>query len=45
LPAGARWTHAWSGRTYDGGMVIEEDAPLGEIPVYLRDGASVPVAG
>ena len=45
LPMGARWTHAWSGRTYDGGMVIEEDAPLGESPVYLRDGASVPVAG
>ena len=45
LPVGARWTHAWSGRTYDGGRVIEEGAPLGEIPVYLRDGASVPVAG
>jgi len=45
LPAGASWTHAWSGRTYTGGTVIDEDAPLGEIPVYLRDGASVPVAG
>jgi alpha-D-xyloside xylohydrolase len=45
LPAGARWTHAWSGREHDGGGVIEEAAPLSEIPVYLRDGATVPVAG
>ena len=45
LPAGTTWTHAWSGRTYPGGTVIEEDAPLHEIPVYLREGASAPVAG
>lgn len=45
LPAGARWTHAWSGRGHDGGGVIEEAAPLSQIPVYLRDGATVPVAG
>jgi alpha-D-xyloside xylohydrolase len=45
LPASARWTHAWSGREHDGGGVIEEAAPLSEIPVYLRDGATVPVAG
>jgi alpha-D-xyloside xylohydrolase len=45
LPAGTRWTHVWSGRTYDGGSVIEEDAPLDQIPVYLREGASVPIAG
>ena len=45
LPAGVRWTHAWSGRVYDGGTVVEEDAPLDEIPVYLREGSSVPVAG
>lgn len=43
LPAGAEWTHAWSGRSYPGGAVIDEEAPLHEIPVYLRDGAVVPV--
>jgi alpha-D-xyloside xylohydrolase len=44
LPPGTRWTHAWSGRTYDGGTVVREAAPLEEIPVYLREGADVPVA-
>jgi alpha-D-xyloside xylohydrolase len=43
LPAGARWTHAWSGREYKGGTVVDEAAPLHEIPVYLRDGADVPI--
>jgi alpha-D-xyloside xylohydrolase len=43
LPAGAEWTHAWSGRVYEGGTVVDENAPLHEIPVYLRDGADVPV--
>jgi alpha-D-xyloside xylohydrolase len=43
LPAGAQWTHAWSGRVYEGGTVVDENAPLHEIPVYLRDGAIVPM--
>jgi alpha-D-xyloside xylohydrolase len=43
LPAGAKWTHVWSGRVYPGGAMVDEDAPLHEIPVYLRDGAVVPV--
>jgi alpha-D-xyloside xylohydrolase len=43
LPTGSQWTHAWSGRVYSGGAFVEEDAPLHEIPVYLRDGATVPV--
>lgn len=45
LPSGASWTHVWSGTVHEGGRVIEQDAPLDEIPVYLRDDAGVPVAG
>jgi alpha-D-xyloside xylohydrolase len=45
LPEGASWTHAWSGTVHPGGSLIEEDAPLNQIPIYLRDGADVPVAG
>ncbi|GAQ65141.1 glycoside hydrolase family 31 protein [Streptomyces scabiei] len=45
LPAGARWTDAWTGGTYEGGGPVTVDAPLERIPVFLRDGASVPVAG
>jgi alpha-D-xyloside xylohydrolase len=43
LPAGTRWIHAWSGQAHDGGVLIEQDAPLSQIPVYVRDGATVPV--
>ena len=32
------------GAEHEGGTVVTEDAPLEEIPVYLRDGAAVPVA-
>ncbi|CBG69658.1 MULTISPECIES: TIM-barrel domain-containing protein [Streptomyces] len=45
LPAGARWTDAWTGETYEGGWPVTVDAPLERIPVFLRDGASVPIAG
>jgi alpha-D-xyloside xylohydrolase len=45
LPEGIRWTHAWSGRVHEGGTLVDQDAPLHEIPVYLREGATVPVAG
>ncbi|MGL4173501.1 MAG: glycoside hydrolase family 31 protein [Actinomycetota bacterium] len=44
LPSGARWTHAWSGEVVNGGRTVRVAAPLTHIPVYLRDGASVPVA-
>jgi alpha-D-xyloside xylohydrolase len=44
LPAGARWTNAFTGEVREGGTTFEEDAPLDQIPVYLRDGATAPVA-
>lgn len=43
LPAGARWTDAWTGVAHDGGQVIEADAPLERIPLFLRDDARLPV--
>ncbi|RAX20455.1 MULTISPECIES: TIM-barrel domain-containing protein [unclassified Actinomyces] len=39
LPAGASWTHAHTGQIHDGGQWVNLDAPLGSIPVLLRDGA------
>ncbi|MSC84743.1 family 31 glucosidase [Eubacterium sp. am_0171] len=38
LPAGCRWEHAWSGETYQGGQMIKVNAPLNEIPVFIRIG-------
>ena len=43
LPAGSRWTDPWTGTAHDGGQTVDVAAPLDRIPVFLRDGANVPV--
>jgi alpha-D-xyloside xylohydrolase len=43
LPAGAEWTDPWTDTTHDGGVTVRVDAPLDRVPVFLRDGADVPV--
>ena len=43
LPLGATWTDAWTGATFAGGQWITADAPLERIPLYLRDGAKLPI--
>jgi alpha-D-xyloside xylohydrolase len=45
LPAGARWTDAWTGEEYEGGQPVTVPAPLERIPLLLRDGAQLPVTG
>lgn len=40
LPAGAAWTHLWSGARFDGGRSVEVQAPLGQPPVFLREGSA-----
>lgn len=46
LPAGTRWASAWNrSEVYDGGQSITVDAPLDTIPVFLREGAGVELAG
>ncbi|MDR2760019.1 MAG: glycoside hydrolase family 31 protein [Spirochaetaceae bacterium] len=40
LPAGQRWTNAWTGESFDGGGNIKADAPLDRIPVFSRDGST-----
>ncbi len=44
LPAGSDWTDAWTGERIPGGQTVTADAPLERIPVYLRDGAELPIA-
>ena len=38
LPAGSTWTHAWTGQSFAGGQTVSVPAPLGQGPVFLRDG-------
>ncbi|MGN1026444.1 MAG: TIM-barrel domain-containing protein [Faecousia sp.] len=44
LPAGACWTDAWTGRAFQGGQRIEAAAPIDVIPLFLKDGAKLPIA-
>jgi alpha-D-xyloside xylohydrolase len=44
LPAGAEWTDAWTGTLYEGGRTVTVDAPLDRIPLFLRDGAQLPIS-
>lgn len=37
------WTDFWEGKTVSGPVSLESDVPLGKIPVYLRQGAAVPI--
>jgi alpha-D-xyloside xylohydrolase len=43
LPDGSTWTDAWSGNSLNGGQWITAEAPLDRIPLYLRDGAQLPI--
>jgi len=43
LPAGATWRDAWSGQAFAGGQTIQTDAPLERIPLFLRNGAQLPI--
>jgi alpha-D-xyloside xylohydrolase len=43
LPAGSRWADAWTGDEFDGGASVAAPAPLDRIPVFLRDGARLPI--
>jgi alpha-D-xyloside xylohydrolase len=36
LPTGTEWTDAWTGEKLPGGQVVEADAPIERIPVYVR---------
>ena len=40
LPAGADWVHLWSGIAYAGGQEVSVAAPIGEPPVFHRQGAA-----
>jgi alpha-D-xyloside xylohydrolase len=45
LPAGSSWTDPWTGEVSEGGATITVAAALDRIPVFLRDGARLPIAG
>jgi len=38
LPSGASWTHAETGKIYEGGEVYEIEAPIYTLPIFLKNG-------
>ncbi|OHX66831.1 glycoside hydrolase family 31 protein [Flammeovirga pacifica] len=44
LPEGEGWYHLWSGKKYDGGQKITIDAPLDELPVFVKAGSIIPLS-
>ena len=44
LPKGASWRDAWTGEEHEGGQTVTVPAPLDRIPLFLRDGATLPIA-
>lgn len=40
LPQGDGWIHLWSGTAFEGGARVDVAAPLGEPPVFVRQGCA-----
>lgn len=43
LPAGCGWYDLWTGKFYQGGQLLEADAPLDQIPLYVKSGSILPM--
>ena len=43
LPAGSTWKDAWTGQVFTGGQWLQVDAPLDQIPLFLRGEADLPI--
>ena len=41
LPKGAKWTHVWTKKTWDGGQEITVDVPLDQIAIFTRNEADI----
>ena len=43
LPEGADWVDFWTGAAFKGGQVVEADAPIDRLPLFVRQGSIVPM--
>lgn len=43
LPAGCGWYDFWTGKYYQGGRKIEADAPIDQIPLFVKEGSILPM--
>jgi alpha-D-xyloside xylohydrolase len=45
LPKGAVWYDYWTGKKFQGGQIVQADAPVDTIPLFVRSGSLIPHAG
>ncbi len=45
FPSACSWVHAWTGDVYPGGGSASIPSPLEQIPVFVREGVSLPFEG
>ena len=43
LPAGNDWVDFWTGQTQRGGQTIAADAPIEQMPIFVKEGSIVPM--
>jgi alpha-D-xyloside xylohydrolase len=43
LPAGNEWVDFWTGQKQRGGQTIPADAPIDEMPIFVKEGSIVPM--
>ncbi len=43
LPAGVQWKHVWTGEIYTGGQTISVEAPIEQIPLFIKEGSKVKI--
>lgn len=41
LPVGAEWTEVYTGKVYEGGQRVTAEAPIEEIPLFVKNNAAV----
>ncbi|TDG37288.1 DUF5110 domain-containing protein [Pedobacter changchengzhani] len=42
LPNNTKWVNFWTGKTYNGGETVNANAPLNEMPLYIKAGSIIP---
>ena len=44
LPAGTKWYDYWTNKVYEGGQYVTVDAPIDQMPIFVKAGSILPVA-
>lgn len=43
LPKGKRWYNMWNNETVAGGQTIQADAPISQLPLFVKEGTILPI--